>query len=222
MKKRFVSAIIAVFMLCLLAQADTLTGKVVSIADGDTITILDSANKQHKIRLQGIDAPESNQPFGAVSGKHLGALVHERQATVEYSKLDKYGRVVGKVIVEGKDVCLEQLRAGLAWFYREYQNELSEPDRKAYADAEAEAKAAKRGLWSESNPVAPWEFRHPVATPASSTAKTEQDKEETVYITKTGKKYHREDCRYLSRSKIAIKRKDAIARGYTPCSVCKP
>ncbi|MEW6210630.1 MAG: thermonuclease family protein [Acidobacteriota bacterium] len=140
----------------------------------------------------------------------------------------RYGRIVGKVVADGKDICIEQLRAGLAWFYREYQNELSEEDRRAYADAEAEAKVAKRGLWADANPTPPWDFRRGgqpstsvILAPKPPELK-EDLKEETVYITRTGEKYHRDSCRYLSRSKIAIKRKDAVARGYTPCSVCKP
>jgi hypothetical protein len=87
-------------------QAKTVAGKVVGVADGDTITVLDSFNRQHKIRFQGIDAPESAQAFGQRSKQSLSEMVFGKQASILYEKLDKYGRVVGKVIVDGRDVNL--------------------------------------------------------------------------------------------------------------------
>ena len=85
----------------------TYTARVVSIADGDTVTVLDAENRQHKIRLVGIDAPEKHQPYGNVSRMHLGKLVHQRTVTVETNKRDKYKRELGKVILDGKDINLE-------------------------------------------------------------------------------------------------------------------
>ncbi|MBI3654045.1 MAG: thermonuclease family protein [Acidobacteria bacterium] len=152
-------------MVCLSAygsaQTKTITGKVVGVADGDTITLLDPGNKQFKIRFQGIDAPESRQAFGQRSKQNLSDLVFGKTVTVEFEKTDRYGRTLGKVLLDGKDINLEQLKAGLAWFYRHYQNELGEADRKAYDAAEAEAKKAKRGLWQDANPQPPWDYRHP-------------------------------------------------------------
>ena len=81
--------------------SNALAGKVVAIADGDTLTVLDSVNAQHRIRLQGIDAPESGQAFGTRSKQHLSDLVFGKQVTVEYDKKDRYGRTLGKVIVGG-------------------------------------------------------------------------------------------------------------------------
>ena len=143
-----------------IARAEELQGKVVAIADGDTITVLDATNAQHRIRLQGIDAPEREQAFGTVSREHLANLVFGKRVTVQYSKRDKYGRIVGKVMVEGQDVCLEQVKAGLAWHYKEYQNEQSPEDRKLYAEAEQEARRARKGLWQDNSPQAPWNYRH--------------------------------------------------------------
>ncbi len=90
------------------------------IADGDTLTILDTSNQQHRIRLYGIDAPEKKQPFGSRSKQNLAALAFAKHAVVEWTKPDRYGRIIGKVIVDGQDVGLRQIEAGLAWWYRKY------------------------------------------------------------------------------------------------------
>ena len=142
-----------------MASAATLHGHVVSIADGDTLTILDAQYEQHRIRLQGIDAPESAQAFGKVSKHNLSSLVAGREVTVEYQKLDRYGRVVGKVTVDGVDLDLEQVRAGLAWVYTDYEGELSQDDRIAYRTAEREARRLRLGLWADNTPTPPWVFR---------------------------------------------------------------
>jgi len=100
------------------ASAATLTGRTVRVTDGDTIVILSEGNAQHKIRLQGIDAPERKQAFGKLSKEHLSESVAGRFVVVEYDKKGRYGRIVGKVLVGGQDVCLAQISAGLAWHYR--------------------------------------------------------------------------------------------------------
>jgi endonuclease YncB( thermonuclease family) len=142
-----------------LGTALVLTGRVVKVADGDTITVLDNTNTQHRIRLQGIDSPEKGQPFGNASRKHLAKLVTGKTVTVKWDKRDRYRRIVGFVIVDGKDMNLSQLKAGMAWFYRYYQKELSPEKRKLYARAEDEARANKKGLWQDKNPMPPWEWR---------------------------------------------------------------
>lgn len=147
-------------LLALQADADTLTGKVVHVADGDTITVLDDTYTQHKIRLAGIDAPESKQGFGQVSKQSLVEQVAGQAVAVEWSKSDKYGRKVGKILLDGQDINLEQVRRGLAWHYKQYQREQSPADRRAYAATEDVARAAHTGLWRDAEPVAPWEFRH--------------------------------------------------------------
>ncbi len=140
-------------------QAATLQGKVVSVADGDTITVLDGNKTQHKIRLQGIDAPEKAQAFGHKSKQSLNQLVHSKMVTVEFEKKDKYGRTVGKVLLNGTDVCLEQIKLGMAWHYKQYQSEQSKEDREIYAQAEQFANLQAIGLWRDKNPMSPWDFR---------------------------------------------------------------
>jgi endonuclease YncB( thermonuclease family) len=140
-------------------QTDVLMGRVVRIADGDTITLLDSTNTQHRIRLQGIDAPESHQDFGAQSKKSLSDMIFDKQVTADCDKTDQYGRQVCKIVFDGRDVNLEQVKAGMAWHYKDYEREQSPQDRETYAHAEDEARRVRRGLWIDANPVEPSEFR---------------------------------------------------------------
>ena len=142
------------------ANAETITGLVVGVSDGDTITVLDANKVQHKIRLAGIDAPEKKQAFGNRSKESLSALAFDKTVNVETDKQDRYGRQVGKVLVNGQDVNLVQVERGMAWFYRQYQREQSPNDRRLYEAAEDAARADKRGLWRDADPMPPWEFRH--------------------------------------------------------------
>lgn len=141
------------------AHAELLNGKVVGITDGDTITVLDATNTQYKVRLAGIDAPEKKQPFGQVSKKSLSDLVYNQMVLVDWSKRDRYQRIVGKVWVNEVDVNLEQVKRGLAWHYTKYKKEQPIEDRLSYLHAQEDAKASRVGLWVEPNPIPPWDWR---------------------------------------------------------------
>jgi len=141
------------FLLSLAVQADTLEGKVVKIADGDTLTLLTSSNEQVKIRLAGIDTPERKQPFGNRAKQALANLAFQKQALIEVEAKDRYGRTVGVVFVDGLNVNAELVKQGMAWVYRKYTD-----DKRLYT-LESEAKQAKRGLWIDKNPIPPWEWR---------------------------------------------------------------
>jgi endonuclease YncB( thermonuclease family) len=130
------------------------------VSDGDTITVLDDNHTQHKIRLAGIDAPESKQAFGQRSKESLVKQVVGQDVMIDWSKIDKYQRKVGKVMLDGQDINLAQVRRGFAWHYKAYQGEQSAGDRVAYAEAEDAARGAHRGLWKDELPVPPWDFRH--------------------------------------------------------------
>jgi len=162
MKKALVCLLLA---LACTANAETITGRVVGVADGDTITVLDADKVQHKIRLSGIDAPEKKQAFGNRSKESLSELAVDKTVNVETSKRDRYGRQIGKVLVNGRDVNLVQVERGMAWFYRQYQRDQSPNDRRLYEAAEDAAKADKRGLWRDAEPVPPWEFRRNKSKP---------------------------------------------------------
>ena len=147
-----------IFFIPSICLADLMTGEVVALADGDTITVL-SEGVQHKIRLSGIDAPEKNQPFGNQSKQSLAEMVFRKTVTVDYNKRDKYNRIVGKVLLEGNDINLEQVKRGLAWHYKQYEKEQELADRSIYANEEYIARRDRQGLWAESRPIPPWEFR---------------------------------------------------------------
>jgi endonuclease YncB( thermonuclease family) len=150
------------------ATAAELFGKVVAVSDGDSITLLDASQQQHKIRLAGIDAPERRQAFGETSKQHLMQLVHGRSAMVVWTKRDRYGRIVGRVLAAEceapgcrytVDVGLEQLRVGLAWHYKRYEQEQPPAERMQYAALEQQARARRDGLWHDPHAAPPWDFR---------------------------------------------------------------
>lgn len=160
MKSGYIRTLFAFLLLLpIWASADLLLGRVVGVADGDTVTVLDAAKVQYKIRLMGIDAPEKKMPYGQRAKEHLSTLVFGKQVRVEYHKQDKYGRIVGKVAVDGLDANLAQIKAGLAWHYKQYEREQSETDQQVYANAEAEARDERAGLWADPTPVPPWDWR---------------------------------------------------------------
>jgi endonuclease YncB( thermonuclease family) len=104
-------------------------GRMVGVSDGDTITVLDDARSQHKIRFAGIDAPEKGQPFGERSKQSLSAIVFQKRVEARCHKKDRYGREVCTVFTSVRDVGLEQIRAGMAWHYKDYQHEQTTQDR---------------------------------------------------------------------------------------------
>lgn len=157
---RFLQAIVvAGTLLATNVDGRDFDGRVVGIQDGDTVTVLDGAKQQHRVRIAGIDAPEKAQAFGASAKENLSRLAFGRQADVQCSKRDRYGREVCSVYVNARDVGLEQVRSGYAWWFREYAREQSPEDRKIYSGAESEARAARRGLWQDAVPTAPWDWR---------------------------------------------------------------
>lgn len=157
MKTAYHLAIITALLLPLSSHAEVLNGNVVSVSDGDTITVLDSSHGQNKIRLSGIDAPEKKQGFGQRSKQSLSDLVFNQRVTVESNKRDRYGRIVGKVVLpSGVDANLQQIKRGMAWHYKAYEREQPPEDRVTYAEAEKAARAARVGLWQDAQPVPPW------------------------------------------------------------------
>ena len=154
---RAVGLLVAVVFAAMSALAsETFKGRVVKVSDGDTITVLDAANVQHKIRLDKIDAPEKAQPFGDAARKHLAAFVAGKNVEIEWTKKDKYGRILGTVwamIPVRTDVNLQMVKDGFAWHYKQFDNT------QTYAAAEIDARRAKRGLWKDPAPSPPFMFR---------------------------------------------------------------
>ena len=138
-------------LICLTA-ADTLTGKVVRIADGDTVTVLVGGN-QVRVRLFGIDAPERGQDYSRKSSEALADLVFGKEVRVVVHDKDRYGRTVGDIHIGNTLVNEKMVKDGWAWNYARYSHS------KHYAELEREAREAKRGLWAEKSPIPPWEYR---------------------------------------------------------------
>ena len=141
------------------AATSPLHGRVIAVADGDTVTVLDAQQRRHRVRLLGIDAPEQAQPWGAEAGAHLKALVLQHEVQVDFAKTDRHGRLVGTLRLQGQDVNLQLLRAGLAWHYKRYAEEQKWLERWRYARAERRAQRERRGLWADPAPTPPWEYR---------------------------------------------------------------
>jgi endonuclease YncB( thermonuclease family) len=142
-----------------LARASDVAGQVVAVQDGDTVTILDAAKLQHRIRIAGIDAPEKRQAFGEAAKESLARLVHGKRVDAHCPKRDRYGREVCSVFLGTRDVGLEQVRTGHAWWYRDYAREQTPEDRASYEAAESDARQARRGLWRDPTPQVPSAFR---------------------------------------------------------------
>lgn len=150
-------------------QAAELKGKIISIADGDTATLLVLENQskllkplekekvniktQYRIRLNDIDAPEKSQAFGNKSKQNLSKYIFGKDVTVIYDKKDQYGRILGTIYLNNKDINLKQVEDGFAWVYRQYSK------KKKYLKAEKEARNLKKGLWADTNPIEPWNYR---------------------------------------------------------------
>ncbi len=141
---------------------------VVRIADGDSLTVADSRGQRHKVRISGIDAPELGQRYSNKSKQQLSRLLDGKAVRLEIIKTDKYDRLVAKVWVQppdcprcGKtlDAGMAQLTTGMAWWYEYWSHQQSAEDSARYQSAEQEARARKVGLWRDSNPINPWEWR---------------------------------------------------------------
>jgi endonuclease YncB( thermonuclease family) len=154
MKRLLLACAYLMFMTA--AQAAEITGKVIGISDGDTLTLLTAGKQQIKVRLASIDTPEKAQPYGQKSRQALADLVFQKRAVLNIQGRDRYGRTLALVYVDGVDVNRHLVESGAAWVYRQYNRDQS------LLQAEAEARAAKRGLWSlpEAERIPPWEWRH--------------------------------------------------------------
>lgn len=213
------------------APENVLLGEVVGITDGDTFT-LRAPGETHKVRLNGIDAPEKGQAFGTSARQALAKQLFRKRITVHWNERDRYGRILGDVYLDDKWhtwVNESLVVKGWAWHFTRYS------DDKRLAEAEQKARRSKVGLWRDAQPVAPWTYRateearrkdRRVATatttlPIAAVGVTAANPGELVYVTNTGKKYHRAGCRFLDQSKRALSLDNAAA-GYEPCKVCRP
>jgi micrococcal nuclease len=167
--------------------SDQLTGKVIGVSDGDTIKILVN-KKQVTVRLEGIDAPEAKQSFGTKSKQALSDMIFGREVTITDTSDDRYGRTLGTVMLGSTNINAKMIEDGWAWHYEKYNKD------KRMAELEKEAKAAKRGLWADSNPLPPWEFR--------ARKKKENSEPSTQFWLNTSSNVrHNENCEHFKKSK---------------------
>lgn len=136
-----------------------LDGKVTRVLDGDTLDLVSQDNQTFRIRLQGIDAPEKTQAYGPEAKEVLTLLTLNRQIHVIWNEKDIYGRLIGKVTLNKKDICLEMVAQGMAWHFVKYEQNQSDEDRQLYQQTEKRVREQRKGLWTDPNPVAPWDYR---------------------------------------------------------------
>ncbi|MBN1253946.1 MAG: thermonuclease family protein [Deltaproteobacteria bacterium] len=240
--KKWVLTLWLVIILIVPGVVSAWSGKCVGVSDGDTISVM-HGGKAEKIRLNGIDCPESGQAFGKKAKQFTSDMVFGKTVEVFPYEKDRYGRTVADIFICGKILSIELVRAGLAWHYKQYS------DDEILAVLELDARNRKVGLWADSNPIPPWDWRHgakdatateeqpsssppsetivlpppePTKTPATTTRQTLS----IIYHGNTQSHiFHGPGCRYYNcKSCTAVfrSREEAINAGYRPCKVCNP
>ena len=207
--------IIVLFLSGISYAQSPIQGKVVGVADGDTITVLQDS-KQYKIRLYGIDTPEKKQGFGQKAKKFTSDMVFRQQVKIVAYDTDRYGRTVGMVYIGKKCLNEELIKNGYAWVYKKY---CSESFCNRWLQLERKARVNKLGLWTYDNPVAPWEFRRGKSNKSKDKISREYHGNISSHI------FHAPDCKYFNCkkcTKIFQDRESAIKSGYRPCGFCKP
>lgn len=199
-------AVLVVLAAMASAAAETLTGRVVGVYDGDTVTVLVDGNTQVKVRLHGVDCPERGQAFGNRAKQFTSELCFGQTVTVHASDTDKYGRTIGEVIAPGgTNVNVALVENGLGWWYEKYA-----PGDARFRDAQQKARAAKRGLWSDPGATPPWEYRDRgkesgdarggQATAASSNAPDSPEADGGYWLTRSSNKRHNSRCEHYKKT----------------------
>ena len=160
---------------------------VLSVVDGDTLHVRDGAGVPLDVRLDGIDRPESGQPFGGVARRHVRAAAFDRVVDVRKVGMDSRGRLIARVLADGRDLSVELLKEGLAWHYTDFSHDA------ALAAAEREARTAKRGLWSEANAVPPWVWRR--QPDAARASRGPDDAAGPFFANTSSRVFHAASCR---------------------------
>jgi len=184
--------------------------RVVGVSDGDTVTVLTADKQQIKIRLAGIDAPESSQAFGNRAKQALADKVGGKTIEVVQQSKDRYGRTVADLYLEGRWINLELVAEGWAWHYRQYSRD------QRLADAETAARQAGLGLWADKDPVPPWGFRRGdrLATPVQSQTPAIEIR---YWLNTAGNIRHNSRCRYFENPKSG---RPCSKEDGKPCGVC--
>lgn len=218
----FLKSLICTFLFSFIIYG--FTGKVVSVSDGDTYTILTGYNKQVKVRLQGVDCPEKNQAYGAKAKQYASNLVFGKNISVDVVSTDRYGRTIGVVKTsDGINVNLSIVESGFAWWYRQYA-----PGDSVLKKAEQTARLNRVGLWADPEPVSPWEFRKKENKKSSPVVTQGNDPQSLAFLTETVRfntkslKYHCLSCKYAvncTSNCEDIDISEASKKG-SPCKAC--
>lgn len=226
--------ILLVLLLCafpvLSFGAQSFDGKVVGISDGDTITVLTDEKRQVKIRLYGVDCPESKQAYGTRARQLTSDQVFGKHVHVEVMDVDRYGRTVGIVSApDGTTLNRELLENGMAWLYTDY---CKAPVCGEWKQVELSARQAKIGLWTDKSPTPPWEYRKAgrsagkvKAAPSSSSSRAYAVASGGYSGNTSSGIFHSSSCRYYNCKRCTAhfsNRNAAIQAGYRPCKVCRP
>ena len=203
-----------------------ITGRVVGVQDGDSLTLLVEGNRQLKVRLESIDAPELGQEYGKNAKAFLSDLAFGKTAQVYATGQDKYGRTLGWVFVAKLNTNLELVRRGFAWNYVEYSKN------REVAQAETQAREQRAGLWRDWRPMAPWDWRAlqkrnaaekklaaRTVTPSSNTPSATQNEEPATlhWLNTSSNKRHNRTCRYFGNTKRG---KYCEASEGSACGIC--
>jgi len=185
---------------------EEISGKVVGVTDGDTITVL--VNKETiKVRLEGIDAPESGQSYGTKSKQALSEMVFGKPVTVKKTGTDKYKRTLGIVMVGDVDANAKMIEDGWAWHFKKYNDE------ERLAKLEDAARKAKRGLWADDTPLAPWDYRARQKTPEAK----EADPKALYWLNTSSNVRHNQRCEHFQKTK---KGRLCGPNEGKPCGIC--
>ena len=201
MRTFFISVLLLVTFV-----ANGFQANVINVTDGDTIKVKHQGSVI-KIRLSGIDAPETNQSYGPESRDYLKSIILNKTVSIEGNKKDKYGRIIGDVVLDKIWLNKLLIEEGLAWHYKQYSSDAE------LADAEKRAQRSRKGLWSEDNPIAPWSFRRGERSHQSNTVNAAR----TYWLNTKSNVRHNNTCRYYNNTKYgrACKKQEGKS-----CSIC--
>ncbi len=213
--RTLLASLLYIILIAGTLHAQTITGKVVGVADGDTITVLQNRT-QYKIRLHGIDTPEKGQDFGNRAKQFTSGMVFGKQVQVIQKDTDRYNRVVGVVYIGDKCLNQELIRNGFAWVYQKYCKDAVCNE---WQGLESQARKSKIGLWSHADPIPPWDYRRGArASPALQIGgKYHGNVRSMVFHQEGCKHFNCKNCKAVFES-----RKEAVSTGYRPCGNCKP
>ncbi|AFM27728.1 thermonuclease family protein [Desulfomonile tiedjei] len=209
-----------IIFLCLFPTAVfSWSGKCVAVTDGDTISVMHHDTAE-KIRLYGIDCPEGHQAFGNRAKHFTSNMVFGKLVEIEPVATDRYGRTVAWVIVDGKSVNKELVRAGMAWWFQKYA-----PDDSQIRELEKQARNARVGLWGDPNPVPPWEFRRPQSLHKKIKEAIQANNSIIYHGNIKSQVFHGPSCKAYDCKNCVVNfnsRESAISAGYKPCGTCRP